>query len=95
MANKEEFREGVESYRKRILDEISMMNVNIDKFLSSKDPFELRHLIAMYRRALEKISAYISYIEDITEKSIEERGKNPKEDSDRVHNQERDGEDSR
>ncbi len=69
MDNEEGYREGVESYRKRIIDELSYMNSCIDGFVDIRNmKFELRYLVHQYRRSLEKINLYLSTIEDLIEK---------------------------
>ncbi len=85
MESKERFREGIESYRKRIINELSYMNSNIDGFVDIRNmKFELRHLVQSYRRSLEKCNMYLSYIEDLVEKKDD-----PKDDENVSKNVER------
>jgi len=81
MENKKEFKEGVQSYRRRLLDELVMMNSNSSGLVDSEDVFQLRHLIGEFRRSIDKCNLYISSIEQIVEKQYENIRKSDKNSS--------------
>lgn len=69
MEVKEEFKERIESYRKRIIHELQVMDMNIDGFVDMRNnQSEIRHLIQTYRKSMEKVNLYLSEIEVINER---------------------------
>lgn len=81
MANQEEFKEGIESYRKRLIDELNLMNSNIDGFVDSRnDVYNLRHLVRSFFASLDKCKLYLGYIETLVEnKATSEHAKKLRE----------------
>ena len=71
-----EFKENIESYRRRLIIELTTLNANIDGFVDSRmNNYEHRHLIQKFRGSLEKCNMYVSYIEEIVEKRIKDANK--------------------
>lgn len=71
MENKEGFKEGIESYRKRLIDELFILSSNIDGFVDARNHiYDVKHLIQIYRRSLEKCNLYLSEMEVIVEGKI-------------------------
>jgi hypothetical protein len=69
MANQEEFKEGIESNRKRLVDELNYMNSNSFCFIDKRNSdAELKHAIQQFRRSLDKCTIYISSIEYLIER---------------------------
>lgn len=68
MANQKDFEEGIEPYRKRLADELQLMNANINGFVDSRnDVSNLRHLVRSFFANLDKCKLYLCYIETLVE----------------------------
>lgn len=71
MASSNEYKETIESYRKRLMDEIVTMNSNSFGFIDARNTaHEVRALINVYRSSIEKCNLYLGYMEEINERRI-------------------------
>lgn len=70
MEGKAEYKEGVESFRKRIIHELQTMEMNIDGFVDGRNKYsDIRHLVQTFRRSIDKVNLYLSEIEVLNERT--------------------------
>jgi hypothetical protein len=71
MVKEEGFKEGIESYRKRLKDELIFMDFNNSGFVDARNNnHQVKDLIKRFRDSAQKINLYLSYMEEIVENNI-------------------------